>query len=329
MRSKGFVFASAVLLLLSVFALALPGAVAAAYPEPGKPIRLVVPFAPGGNVDIISRAISNELSQNLGANIVIDNRAGAGGAIGSDIVANAPADGYTLLMVSASHVINPSMVKKLPYDTVKAFSAVSMVSDVPTAFVCHPSLPFKTLKELIAFAKANPDKLNMGTSGIGTVGHLSGELLKSMAQIKIEMVHYKGAGPALTELLGGHVQLQFVSMPAAIPHIRSGKLRAIAMTGAKRSPAAPEIPTMIESGLPGFEVSTGFGMFVPAGTPKPIIDTVHAAIVKTLQMPEVRERLSKQGADPVGSTPAEYEAFVRSEIAKWMKVVKEAGIKPI
>jgi tripartite-type tricarboxylate transporter receptor subunit TctC len=221
------------------------------------------------------------------------------------------------------------MVKKLPYDTVKAFNAVSMVSDVPTAFVCHPSLPFKTLKDVIDYAKANPNKLNMGTAGIGTVGHLSGELLKSMAQIKYEIIHYKGAGPALTELLGGHVQLQFVSMPAAMPHIRSGKLRAIAMTGAKRSPAAPDMPTMDEAGLSGFHVSTGFGMFVPAGTPRPIIDKVHDAIVKTLQMPEVKERLSKQGADPVGSSPEEYESFVRSEIAKWQKVVKEAGIQPL
>jgi tripartite-type tricarboxylate transporter receptor subunit TctC len=169
----------------------------------------------------------------------------------------------------------------------------------------------------------------MGTAGIGTVGHLSGELLKSMAQIKYEIIHYKGAGPALTELLGGHVQLQFVSMPAAMPHIRSGKLRAIAMTGAKRSPAAPDMPTMDEAGLSGFHVSTGFGMFVPAGTPRPIIDKVHDAIVKTLQMPEVKERLSKQGADPVGSSPEEYESFVRSEIAKWQKVVKEAGIQPL
>ena len=329
MRSRVVFLAITVVFLLSLFPLALPGTADAAYPEPGKSIRLIVPFAPGGNVDIISRAISNELGQHLGASIVVDNRGGAGGAIGSDMAAKAPPDGYTLLMVSASHVINPSMVKKLPYDTVKAFAAVSMVSDVPTAFVCHPSLPFKTLKEVIAYGKANPEKLNMGTSGIGTVGHLSGELLKSMAKIKIEMVHYKGAGPALIDLLGGHVQLQFVSMPAAMQHIKSGKLRAIAMTGAKRSPAAPEIPTMEEEGLPGFLVSTGFGMFVPAATPRPIIDKVYAAIVKTLKMPEVKERLSKQGADPVGSTPEEYEAFVRSEIAKWMKVVKEAGIKPI
>jgi tripartite-type tricarboxylate transporter receptor subunit TctC len=327
MKSSRSLFS--ITLVLSLFLLMPANGVGAAYPEPGRPIRLVVPFAPGGNVDIISRAISNELGQNLGASVVIDNRAGAGGAIGSDIVAKAPPDGYTLLMVSASHVINPSMVKKLPYDTVKAFAAVSMVSDVPTVLVAHPAVQAKTLKELIALAKANPDKLNMGTSGIGTVGHLSGELLKSMAQIKIEIIHYKGAGPALIDLLGGYVQLQFVSMPAAMPHIRSGKLRAIAMTGAKRSPAAPDIPTMEEEGLPGFLVSTGFGLFVPAGTPRPIIDKVHDAVVKTLKIPAVKDRLAKEGADPVGSTPEEYEAFVRSEIAKWLKVVKEAGIPPI
>jgi tripartite-type tricarboxylate transporter receptor subunit TctC len=327
MKSNRLLFSVAV--VLSLFLLIPTNGVRAAYPEPGRPIRLVVPFAPGGNVDIISRAISNELGQSLGAPIVIDNRGGAGGAIGSDIVAKAPPDGYTLLMVSASHVINPSMVKKLPYDTVKAFAAVSMVSDVPTVLVAHPSVQAKTLKELIALAKANPNKLNMGTSGIGTVGHLSGELLKSMAQIKIEVIHYKGAGPALIDLLGGHVQLQFVSMPAAMPHIRSGKLRAIAMTGAQRSPAAPDIPTMEEEGLPGFLVSTGFGLFVPAGTSRPIIDKLHDAVVKTLKNPTVKDRLAKEGADPVGSTPEEYEAFVRSEIAKWLKVVKEAGIQPI
>jgi tripartite-type tricarboxylate transporter receptor subunit TctC len=315
--------------VLFLFLLIPTNSVGAAYPEPGRPIRMVVPFAPGGNVDIISRAISNELGQSLGASIVVDNRAGAGGEIGSDIVAKAPPDGYTVLMVSASHVINPSMVKKLPYDTLKAFAAVSMVSDVPTVLVAHPSVQAKTLKELIALARDNPDKMNMGTSGIGTVGHLSGELLKSMAQIKVEIIHYKGAGPALIDLLGGHVQLQFVSMPAAMPHIRSGKLRAIAMTGAKRSPAAPDIPTMAEEGLPGFVVSTGFGLFVPAGTPRPIIDKLHEAIVKTLKIQAVKERLAKEGAEPVGSTPEEYEAFVRSEIVKWMKVVKEAGIKPI
>ena len=293
MKSSRLVFSITVVLSLFLFMPA--NGVGAAYPEPGRPIRLVVPFAPGGNVDIISRAISNELGQTLGAPIVIDNRGGAGGAIGSDIVAKAPPDGYTLLMVSASHVINPSMVKKLPYDTVKAFAAVSMVSDVPTVLVAHPSVQAKSLKELIALAKANPNKLNMGTSGIGTVGHLSGELLKSMAQIKIEIIHYKGAGPALIDLLGGHVQLQFVSMPAAISHIRSGKLRAIAMTGAKRSPAAPDIPTMEEEGMPGFLVSTGFGMFVPAGTPRPIIDKLHDAIVKTLKIPEVKEAPGQRG----------------------------------
>ncbi|MHB8771738.1 MAG: tripartite tricarboxylate transporter substrate binding protein [Syntrophales bacterium] len=327
MKSRSLLFSCAVVLTLVLLIPA--GSFGAAYPEPGRSIRLVVPFAPGGNVDIISRAISNELGQTLGAPIVIDNRGGAGGAIGSDIVAKAAPDGYTTLMVSASHVINPSMVKKLPYDTIKAFAAVSMVSDVPTVLVAHPSVQAKTLKELIAFAKANPSKLNMGTSGIGTVGHLSGELLKSMAQIKIEIIHYKGAGPALIDLLGGHVQLQFVSMPAAMQHIKSGKLRAIAMTGAKRSPAAPDIVTMQEAGMPGFLVSTGFGLFVPAGTPRPIIDKLHDAVVKTLKMPDVKKRLAEQGADPVGSTPEEYEAFVRSEIAKWLKVVKEAGIKPI
>jgi tripartite-type tricarboxylate transporter receptor subunit TctC len=203
-----------------------------------------------------------------------------------------------------------------------------MVADVPTVLVVHPSVQAKTLKELIALAKARPGQLNFASSGNGTVGHLSGELLKSMAQIKMEHVPYKGNGPAMTDLLGGHVQMLFSSMPAAIPHIQSGMLRAIVMTGAKRSPAAPNIPTMAEAGLPGFEVSTGFGLFAPVKTPRAVISRLHDEVVKALKVPSVRDSLASQGAEPVGSTPEEYDSFVRSEIAKWAKVCKEAGIQP-
>jgi tripartite-type tricarboxylate transporter receptor subunit TctC len=326
MRKKSVLFS--IIALFSLFAVALamaPGAMAA-YPD--KPIRLIVPFPAGGNADIVARAIGNELSKNLGVSVVIENRGGAGGALGSEIVAKAPADGYTIMMVSASHVINPSMQKKLPYDTIKDFAGISLVADVPTVLIVHPSRPYKTLKELIAFAKENPGKINFASAGNGTVGHLSGELLKSMAQIKMEHVPYKGNGPAMTDLLGGHVDILFGSMPSAIPHIQSGMLRALAVTAAKRSDAAPNIPTTAEAGMPGFEVSTGFGLFAPAKTPRPIINKLHDEVVKALKLAEVRERLASQGAEPIGSTPEQYDAFVRTEIAKWQKVCKEAGIQP-
>ncbi|MEW6334373.1 MAG: tripartite tricarboxylate transporter substrate binding protein [Thermodesulfobacteriota bacterium] len=304
---------------------ALPEA-RAAYPE--RPIRLIIPFPPGGNTDIIARSIGTELSKNLGVTVVIENRGGAGGMLGSEIVAKAPPDGYTIMMVSASHVINPSMQKRIPYDTINDFAGISMVADVPTVLVVHPSVQAKTLKELIALARANPDKLNFASSGKGTVGHLSGELLKSMADIKMVHVPYKGNGPAMIDLLAGYVQMLFSSMPSALPHIQTGAIRSVVMTGAKRSSAAPTIPTMAEAGLPGFEVSTGFGMFAPAKTPRPIIKRLHAEVVKSLQSPAVRQSLAGQGAEPVGSTPEEYDAFVRSEIAKWAKVCKDAGIQP-
>ncbi len=326
MREKSLLLSIVVVFSLGAFAPAVSPEARAAYPD--KPIRLIVPFPAGGNTDIVSRAIGNELSKNLGVSVVIENRGGAGGMVGSEVVAKAPADGYTLLMVSASHVINPSLQKKLPYDTIKDFAGISMVADVPTVLVVHPSLPPKTLKELIAYAKANPGKLNYASAGKGTVGHLSAELLKSMADIKMVHVPYKGAGPAMTDVLGGHVQMIFSSMPAAIPHIQSGMLRPIVMTGAKRSAAAPNIPTMAEAGLPGFVVSTGFGLFAPAKTPRTLIKRLHTEVVKALHVPSVRESLASQGAEPVGSTPEEYDAFVRSEIAKWLKVCKEAGIQP-
>jgi tripartite-type tricarboxylate transporter receptor subunit TctC len=328
MRKREFLISITIVSFLSIFTLAFSSVAGAAYPEPGKSIRLVVPFAPGGNADIIARAIGNELGKNLGVPVVIDNRAGAGGVIGSDIVAKAPADGYTIMMVSASHVINPSMQKKLPYDTIRDFAAISMVADVPTVLIVPPARPYKTLKELIAYAKANPGKLNFASAGNGTVGHLSRVLLKSMSQITMQHVAYKGNGPAMTELLGGHVDLLFGSMPSAITHIKSGKIRPLVITAAKRSDAAPNIPTTAEAGLPGFEVSTGFGLFAPAKTPRAIISKLHDEVVKSLKLPQVKERLASQGADPVGSSPEEYDAFVKSEIAKWQKVCKDAGIQP-
>jgi len=295
---------------------------------PAKPVRMIVPFAPGGNTDIIARIVAPRMSENLGQQLIVDNRGGAGSIIGTEMAARAPADGYTLLMVSAAHVINPAMVKKLPYDSVKDFTFISVVADVPTAFVVHPSVPATTVKEFIALARKRPSELNYSTAGRGTVGHLAGELLSSAAKIKIVHVPYKGAGPAAVDLMAGHVQLQFASMPAVIQFVRGGKLRLIAQTGEKRSPAAADTPTMIESGLPGFVVSSGFGLMGPAGLPRPIVDRVHQSLKATLSNPDARNQLSGQGADPVGNTPEEYDAFNKAEIQKWIRVAREANITP-
>jgi tripartite-type tricarboxylate transporter receptor subunit TctC len=231
-------------------------------------------------------------------------------------------------MVSAAHTINPAMAKKLPYDSIKDFAPISIVADVPTAFAVHPLLPVKNVKEFIALARARPGQLNYSTAGRGTVGHLSAELLSSMAKIKMVHVPYKGTGQSIIDLIAGHVQLQFSSMPAVIQHSRTGKLRMLAQGGKTRSAAAPDVPTMEEAGVAGFVVSSGFGLLAPAGTPRPVIDRVHAALVKALSDPAIRNNLLGQGAEPVGNTPEAYDAFNRAEIAKWIKVVREAGIEP-
>jgi len=313
--------------MLGLAAVANPAAVGAqAYPA--KPVRLMVPFVPGGNTDIIARVVAPEMSKALGQPLVIENRGGAGSTIGTEVVAKSPPDGYTLLLVSAAHVINPAMIKKLPYDSIRDFAPISVVADVPTAFAIHPTLPVKNVKEFIALAKARPGQLNYSTAGRGTVGHLSAELLSSIAQIKMVHIAYKGTGQSITDLIAGHVQLQFSSMPAVINHARAGKLRLLAQTGEKRSAAAKDVPTMLESGVKGFVVSSGFGLLAPAGTPRPVIDRVHGALLKALAEPNVRNNLSGQGAEPVGNTPEAYDAFNKAEIAKWIKVARGAGIDP-
>jgi tripartite-type tricarboxylate transporter receptor subunit TctC len=307
---------------------AMCGMAAAQSAYPAKTIRMVVPFAAGGNTDIIARIVAPEMGKQFGQQIVIDNRGGGGSVIGTEIVAKSPPDGYTLLMVSAAHVINPAMVKKLPYDSIRDFTPISVVADVPTAFVVHPALPVKTVKEFVALAKARPGQLNYSTAGRGTVGHLAAELLSSTAQIKMVHVPYKGSGPSVIDLMAGQVQLQMSSMPAVINYAKAGKLRMIAQTGKTRSAAAADIPTMEESGLRGFLVSSGFGLIAPANTPRAIVDRVHGVLVKTLADNAVKNNLSAQGAEPVGNRPEEYEAFNKSEIAKWQKVTRDAGILP-
>ena len=294
---------------------------------PARTIRMVIPFAAGGNTDIIGRIFAPKMAEILGQQIIIDNRGGAGGAIGTEIVMRAPPDGYTLLMASAGHTINPSMVKKLPYDSVRDFTPMGIVADVPTAFVLHPSLPPKNLKEFVALAKVRPNDIFYSTAGIGTVGHLSAELLISTAKIKLTGVHYKGSGPSMTDLVGGHIQMQFPSMPAAVPYVASNRLRMIAQTGEKRSPAAPTVPTMIEQGMKDFIVSSGFSMFGPANTPKAVVDRVNAALIQALKDPKVSKTLLEQGAEPNGSTPDVHDKFNRAEIQKWIQVVRAAGIE--
>ena len=314
--------------LMTVTALLLMAAPAAAQNFPVKPIRMVIPFAAGGNTDIIGRSFSPKMAEILGQQIIVDNRGGAGGVIGTEAVMRAPPDGYTVLMASAGHTINPAMFKKLPYDSVRDFTPMGIVADVPTAFIIHPSLPPKNLKEFITLAKARPNDIFYATAGIGTVGHLTAELLISTANIKLTAVHYKGSGPSMIDLVGGHVQMQLSSMPAAIPHVASNKLRMIAQTGEKRSPAAPTVPTMQEQGMKDFVVSSGFAMLGPANTPKPVVDRINAALVQALKDPKVSKLLLEQGAEPNGSTPEAHDKFNRAEIQKWIKVARAANIEP-
>ena len=311
-----------------VCAVLLVAGAASAQSYPAKPVRMIVPFVPGGNTDIIARVFAPRMGELLGQQIVVENRGGAGGVIGTEAVARAAPDGYVILMVSAGHTINPAMVKKLPYDSIRDFTPISIIADVPTAFVVHPSLPAKSVKEFIAIARARAGEINYSSAGVGTVGHLSAELLSSMAKIRLVHVPYKGTGQAMVDLVAGQVQMQFPSMPAALQHVHTGRLRMIAQTGKQRSAAAPAIATMEEAGLPGFVVSSGFGLMAPAGTQRPVIDTLHAALVKALNDPKVKDNLAKQGAEVVGSTPEEYDQFNRAEIAKWIQVAAAAGIVP-
>jgi tripartite-type tricarboxylate transporter receptor subunit TctC len=312
-----------------LLALAAAQAVDAQTPSyPTKPIRMIVPFAPGGNTDIIARVFAPKMGEILGQQIVIENRGGAGSTIGTEAVARAQPDGYVLLMVSAAHTINPAMIRKLNYDSVKDFAPLGIVADVPTALVVHPSLPVKNVKDLVALARSQPGALNYSTAGRGTVGHLAAELLSSIAKVKLTAIHYKSSGQSLIDVISGICQFQFSSMPAGLQHTRSGRLRMIAQTGETRSPAAPDIPTMQEQGIKGFVVSSGFAMFAPAATPRPIVERVNGALIKALHDPAVKDNLAKQGADVVASTPEQHDKFNRNEIAKWIKVARAAGIEP-
>lgn len=298
---------------------------AATYPT--KAIRLIVPFAPGGSNDIMARLAGQSFTESMGQQVVIDNRAGASGIIGTEIAAKAPPDGYTILMMSLTIAVNPSLFKKLPFDTEKDLVPVTLVASAPLLLVVHPSVPATSLKEFIAYAKANPGKLNFGSGGPGTTPHLAGEMLKTMAGLQITHIPYKGGGPALADLVGGQIQLMLENIPSTLPFVKSGKLRALAVSGLTRSPLVPELPTLDQAGLKGYEIVGWNGLFVPAGTPRPITARLHAETVKALAQSSVKERLAAMGAEGVGSAPDQFSVFVKAEIRKWAKVVKDAGLK--
>ncbi len=294
---------------------------------PSRPIRLIVPFAPGGSNDIMARLVGQKFSEALGQQVVIDNRAGGSGIIGTDLAAKAAPDGYTMLMMSLTFAVNPSLFRKLPYDTEKDLAPVTLVASAPLMLVIHPSIPAKSVPEFLAYAKAHPGKLNFGSGGPGTTPHLAGEMLKMMSGIAMTHVPYKGGGPALADLMGGQIQLMLENIPSTLPHAKAGRLRALAVTGSKRSPLVPDLPALHEAGLKGYEIVGWNGLFMPAGTQRNIIAYMHAQTVNALGQADVKQRLSTLGAEGVGSSPDEFRSFIKAEIAKWAKVVKQAGLK--
>jgi tripartite-type tricarboxylate transporter receptor subunit TctC len=300
-----------------------------AEPYPNKPIRFILPYPPGGAVDTIGRIIAQKLSERLGQPVVTENKPGAGSTIGTEIAVRAKPDGYTIVIGSASITISPSLYKKLNYDSIRDLAPISMAALGHQVFLVHPSLPVNDLRELVAYAKANPGKLNFSSGGVGNPGHLAGELLKSLTQINIVHVPYKGAGPAMIGLVGGEVNMQASSIPAAIPHIQSGKVKALAVLGDERSTLLSNVPTAKEAGLDNWVVSSRYGFLAPAGTPRDIIDRLNAEWAKSAAMPDTREKLKNVGVEPLTSTPEQYHEFLKTEIARWGKVVREANIKSL
>ena len=295
---------------------------------PAKAIRYVVPFPAGGPLDIVARAIGQELNKSWGQAVVIDNRPGAGGNIGADLVAKAPADGYTILMGAVStHAINVTLYNKLPYDPIRDFAPVTLITSVPNVLVVHPSVPANNVKELIALAKSRPGQLNFASGSTGSAGHLAGELFNSMAGVRMTHIPYKGAAPAVVDLMAGHVSLMFDNMSSALPNIKATRVRALAVTTLKRSPLLPQLPTISDAGLRGFDIATWFGIFAPAGAPPDIVARLNGEIVRILHTPEMKERLALLGAEPIGNKPDEFAAFVRAEIPKYAKVIQASGAR--
>ena len=307
-------------------ALLLPAGVAAqSYPT--KPIRLIAPSSPGSGVDIVARFFGQKLAESVKQQVVVDNRAGAGANLGAEIAAHAPRDGYTLFVGTPAHTINPALYAKLNYDIIKDFAPISMLTTGQYVLVVHPALAAKNVKELVAMARAKPGQLNYASAGNGNATHLAGELFRSLAKIDIVHVPYKGTGPALTDLMGGQVQFMFSNLTAALPQIKSGKMRALAVTGPKRSGSVSELPTMSEAGVPGYAVTSWFALLAPNGVAPDILKRLHAETVKAMSAPDMKDRLAGEGAEPTTSTPAELTAVLKAEIAQWGRVVKAAGIK--
>jgi tripartite-type tricarboxylate transporter receptor subunit TctC len=304
-------------------------ATAFAQPYPTRPIRLVVPSSAGAGVtDIMARLVGQHLGASLGQQIVIDNRPGASGILGSEVVAKAPPDGYTLLIANVSLIVNPYLYAKMPYDPLADFMPITMVNSAPLQLVVHPSVPASSVSELVAYAKSRPGQLNYGSGGLGSTPFLAAELFKSIAGIDVVHVPYKGGAPALTELTGGQLTFMIENVPGTTPFVKSGKLRALAITSTERSPLAPDLPTMVEAGVPGYEMSGWNGIFAPKGTPPEIVARLHAELAKLLRAPEVKEQFAALGAEPIGDTPDQFAAFLKADMARWRKIIKEKGIRP-
>jgi tripartite-type tricarboxylate transporter receptor subunit TctC len=300
-----------------------------AQPYPSKPIRFVVPYPAGGPLDTVARLLGQKVSESTHQPVIVDNKPGAGGNIGADAVAKAPPDGYTILMGAvATHAINPTLYASIPYDPIKDFIPVTQIASTPNVLVVNPAVPAGNVREFIAYAKANPGKLNFGSGSTGSAGHLAGELFKAMAGIDMTHVPYKGAAPAMNDLIGGQIQLMFDNLASSLAQVRAGKVRALAVTTAKRSALAPELPTIAESGLPGFDINTWFGIFVPARTPHEIVERLHAEFTKALAAPDIRERMLNLGAEPVGGSSAEFAAYIRAESDKYARIIKASGARP-
>jgi len=316
------------LTVAAVLAVAVTTPPAHAQNYPNKPVRIVVPFAPGGTTDILARLVGQRLNEALGHAVVIDNRPGANGALGTDMVAKSSPDGYTIVMgYLGSLAVNPHLYSKLPYDPMQDFAPITLVASTTQAIVMHPSLPVQSPKDLIALAKRQPGRIAYASAGIGAPSHLAGELFKMMAGIDLVHVPYKGSGAAMADLLGGHVAISFGGLAAAMPHVKSHRLRVLAVTGKARSPAMPQVPTVAESALPGFDVSSWFGLLAPAGTPRDVVGRLHGEIVKVLKADDVRERLVADGAEVVANSPDEFAAYIKSELTKWGGVIKSARIR--